>query len=56
MSQELVDAFVGMREKDVLKLTEELLNGGTEPLKIVDVSRKAMETIGQRFDWGAVFH
>jgi len=34
MSQALIDAFTDMREADVLTITNELLEGGVEPLEI----------------------
>ncbi|NIV35194.1 MAG: methionine synthase [Anaerolineae bacterium] len=55
MSQALIDAFIDMREADVLAITGELLEGGTEPLAIVDACKQALEIIGQRFEEGEAF-
>lgn len=55
MSQALIDAFIDMREADVLTITNELLEGGTEPLAIVDACKQALEIIGQRFEEGEAF-
>ena len=50
MTQELIDAFVDIREEEALKLTEELLAGDTEPMAILDACREALDIIGQRFE------
>lgn len=55
MSKELIDAIVEMREEDALRLAKDLLDGGMAPMAILDFSRKAMETIGQRFEAGEYF-
>lgn len=55
MSEALVEAFVDMREADVLRISTELLEGGTEPLSILEDCRKALEIIGQRFEEGQAF-
>jgi 5-methyltetrahydrofolate--homocysteine methyltransferase len=55
MSQALIDAFIDMREADVLAITDELLASGTEPVEILDACKQALETIGQRFEEGEAF-
>jgi 5-methyltetrahydrofolate--homocysteine methyltransferase len=55
MSQELIDAFTDMREQDVLKITDQMLDSGTDPLEALEACRKAMEVIGQRFEDGDCF-
>ncbi len=55
MSQELIDAITDMREEDALKITDELISKQTDPLKILDDCRKAMEIIGTRFETGDCF-
>jgi len=55
MSQQLVDAITGMREADALKITKELVEGGTSPFDILGACREAMETIGGRFEKGEAF-
>lgn len=55
MSQELIDAFTDMREQDVLKITDQMLDSGTDPLETLEACRKAMEVIGQRFEDGDCF-
>jgi len=55
MSQALIDAFVDMREADVLKITKELLDSNTAPLEILNACKQALEIIGQRFEQGEAF-
>ena len=55
MSQELIDAITDMREEDVMRLTNELLDGGASPLDILNACKAAMEVIGQRFETGEAF-
>lgn len=55
MSQELIDAIVDMREEDALKITTQLLDGGTDPVTILDACRDAMGIIGGRFETGECF-
>jgi 5-methyltetrahydrofolate--homocysteine methyltransferase len=55
MTQKLTEAFVDMREEEVLKRTEELLEEGTEPMAILDACRKALDIIGKRFETGESF-
>lgn len=55
MTKELIDAIVDMREEDALKITTQLLDGGTEPIAILDACREAMGIIGGRFETGECF-
>ncbi|HEY74257.1 MAG: methionine synthase [Chloroflexi bacterium] len=55
MSQQLVDAITGMREEDALKITKELLEGGTSPFDILGACSTAMDVIGGRFEKGEAF-
>jgi trimethylamine corrinoid protein len=54
-SQALIDAFTEMREAEALKITNELLEQGTEPLEILETCKEALEIIGQRFENGTAF-
>jgi 5-methyltetrahydrofolate--homocysteine methyltransferase len=54
-SQQLIDAIADMREGDALKITTELLDGGTEPMDVLGACKQAMEIIGQRFEAGEAF-
>jgi methanogenic corrinoid protein MtbC1 len=55
MSQKLIDAITEMREDDALKITDELIKRGTNPLEVLEACRKAMEVIGQRYEQGVYF-
>jgi len=51
----LIDAITDMREEDALKITQQELDAGTDPLVVLDDCRQAMEIIGQRFEAGECF-
>jgi len=50
MSKELVNAIADMREEEALKLVKEMVEGGSEPMAILDAAREAMEIVGQRYE------
>ena len=55
MSQQLIEAITEMREEDALKLATQLLDGGTDPIAVLDACREAMGIIGKRFEGGEYF-
>lgn len=55
MSQELIDAITDMREEDAVAITKKLLDGGADPLTVLDACREAMGIIGMRFETGESF-
>ena len=55
MSKELVNAIADMREEEALKLVKEMVEGGSEPMAILDAARQAMAIVGQRYDEGTYF-
>ncbi len=55
MSGGLKDAVIELREQDALRITDEELKGGTDPLEIVTACREAMDVIGRRFADGQAF-
>jgi 5-methyltetrahydrofolate--homocysteine methyltransferase len=55
MSKQLIDAITDMREEDALLLTTQLLDGGAEPIVVLDACREAMGIIGKRFETGECF-
>jgi trimethylamine corrinoid protein len=55
MSSGLKEAVIELREDDALRITDEALKGGTDPLEIVTACREAMDVIGQRFADGEAF-
>jgi methanogenic corrinoid protein MtbC1 len=55
MSKELVTAIADMREEEALKLVREMVEGGTEPMAMLDAGREAMAIVGQRYEEGTYF-
>ena len=55
MSEELIKAITEMREEDALKITTQMLESGTPPLDVLAACRKALDTVGQRFEEGIYF-
>ena len=55
MSKELIDAITEMREDDALAITNQLLDGGTAPMDVLDACKGAMDIIGERFERGEAF-
>jgi methanogenic corrinoid protein MtbC1 len=49
MAKDLVNTLADLKEKEALKIVEDGLKAGEEPLKILDDARKGMEIVGQRF-------
>jgi len=48
--EKLIELIAGMEEEDAIKLTEEMLDSGTEALEILDICRKAMDIVGAKFE------
>ncbi|MFC1580720.1 B12-binding domain-containing protein [Thermodesulfobacteriota bacterium] len=55
MAHELVDAMAGMKEQEALDLAKKMLDGGEDPLKVLDLCREAVEVVGKRFEEGKYF-
>jgi methanogenic corrinoid protein MtbC1 len=55
MSGGLKEAVIELREEDALRIADEQLQGGTDPLELVTACREAMDVIGQRFAAGEAF-
>jgi len=55
MSQDLVDAMVSMREAEAMELAQKILDGGDDPLHVLESCRAAVEIVGQRFEAGRYF-
>jgi methanogenic corrinoid protein MtbC1 len=49
MAKDLVSTLADLKEKEALKIVEDRLKAGEEPVKILDDARKAMEVVGKRF-------
>ena len=50
MKGNLIDAISNIREKDALRVAEEMLNSGADPEALLDAARDAMAIIGGRFE------
>lgn len=55
MSEALTNAIADMREEEALKLVDEMLKDGVEPMAILDSAREAMGIVGQRYEEGTYF-
>ncbi|MGB3904925.1 MAG: cobalamin-dependent protein [Anaerolineae bacterium] len=55
MSKKLVNAIADMKEQEALGLAKEMVEGGSDPMIILDAARKAMGIVGQRFEEGTYF-
>ena len=53
--QELIQAVIGMREKEALTVTDTLLANDADPMEILESCRRAMQIIGKRFEAGEFF-
>jgi methanogenic corrinoid protein MtbC1 len=49
MAKNLVNTLADLKEKEALKIVEDRLKAGEEPLKILDDARRALEIVGKRF-------
>jgi methanogenic corrinoid protein MtbC1 len=52
---ELVEAMADMKEKEALRIVDELLAKGEDPNKILDLSSEAMQVVGTRYQEGTYF-
>ena len=50
MEKLLIDAITAMEEEDALRITGEMLEGGSDPMRILELCREAMERIGEGFE------
>jgi len=55
MSKKLVNAIADMKEGEALKLVREMVEGGSDPMEILEAARKAMDIVGQRYEKGTYF-
>jgi len=55
MSEQLVHAIADMKEDEALQLVEEMVEGGVEPMAILDAAREAMGVVGKRYEEGTYF-
>jgi len=55
MGNELVDAMANMREKEAIDISKKLLEGGEDPVAVLEHCRQALEIVGKRFETGKYF-
>jgi len=55
MSKELVNAISEMREQEALELARKMVEGGSDPMEILDSAREAMGIVGGRYEKGTYF-
>jgi methanogenic corrinoid protein MtbC1 len=55
MTESLVHALVEMQEQEALQKARQLLEEGTDPMKILAACSEAMETVGKRFEANEYF-
>jgi len=55
MAKDLISTLADLREKEALKIVEDRLSAGEEPLKILEDARRAVEIVGKRFSDGEYF-
>ncbi len=49
MAKDLVKTLADLKEKEALKIVEDRLSAGEDPLKILDDGKRALEIVGKRF-------
>ena len=55
MQEELFNKMVNMDEEESIKLAKEFLDRGGKPQDLLEVCRKAMDAIGEKFERGEYF-
>lgn len=55
MSKKLIKAIADMQEEEALEIARKMLEDGLDPMAILEVSRKAMDLVGQRYQEGTYF-
>ncbi|MBA7671806.1 Glutamate mutase sigma subunit [subsurface metagenome] len=55
MAENLVSTLADLKEKEALEIVQNRLTAGDDPLTILGDARRAMETVGKRFETGEYF-
>jgi len=55
MTESLIHALVEMQEEEAIQKAKQLLDEGTDPMKILKACSEAMETVGKRFEANEYF-
>ena len=53
--EKLIELIAEMEEDDALVLAKEMLDGGVDPLLVLEICREAMDIVGKRFEEGEYF-
>ena len=53
--EKLIELIAEMEEDDALVLAKEMLDGGVDPLLVLEICREAMDIVGKRFEQGEYF-
>ncbi|MBF8270239.1 MAG: 5-methyltetrahydrofolate--homocysteine methyltransferase [Gammaproteobacteria bacterium] len=53
--KKLIEMIVGMQSPEAIELTKVMLEEGADPNTILDICRKAMDSVGQKFEAGEYF-
>ena len=53
--QKLIELIVGMQSPEAIELTKVMLDEGTDANVILEICRKAMDSVGQKFEAGEYF-
>jgi len=51
----IVQAIIELEETEALKLTEEMIKSGTDPVQILEKCREGMSIVGEKFESGDFF-
>jgi 5-methyltetrahydrofolate--homocysteine methyltransferase len=55
MTQALVDAIAEMEDETAVRLANEMIEGGTSPIEILEACKAGMAIVGDRFEKGEYF-
>lgn len=55
MAHELVEAMVGMKEKEVSRIAQQMLDDGQDPHEVLRLTQEAMRIVGDRYEQGSFF-
>ncbi|GAB4243531.1 MAG: corrinoid protein [Thermoleophilia bacterium] len=55
MAHELVEALTSMQEKQALKIAQDMLERGEDPMEVLNLCQEAMGVVGQRYEAGDYF-
>jgi 5-methyltetrahydrofolate--homocysteine methyltransferase len=53
--ERLAAAFANMEEQEAFRIAGEMLEGGADPLQVVEACQKALEIVGKQFEAGEMF-